>query len=70
MSRTLLLSDQIRKAVKASGMTRYRISQELGIHESTLHHFVHGGWLGQENMNALAALLGLTVTTTKAKKGR
>ena len=63
-------SDQIRQAVDACGMSRYRICKELNIAQSTFSRFMAGGWLGKENMDALADLLGLEVTRRKAKKGR
>lgn len=60
------LSDQIRRAVDASGMSRYRICKELGIAESTLSRFMAGkGGLSMENLDALADLLGLDITTGK-----
>lgn len=66
------LSDEIRAAVDASDMSRYRICKIIGISESTFSRFMAGGWLGQEYMNALADLLDLHVKTgkRKTKKGR
>lgn len=64
-SKRTKLSDQIRSAVDASGMSRYRICKELGIAQSTFSRFMSGGWLGVENMDALADLLGLNITTGK-----
>jgi transcriptional regulator with XRE-family HTH domain len=56
------LSEQIRAAVDASGMSRYRICKELGIAESTMSRFMSGqGGLSMEVLDALAALLGLTI---------
>ncbi|MCI0675726.1 MAG: helix-turn-helix domain-containing protein [Phycisphaerales bacterium] len=71
MAKHIKFSDQIRRAVDASGMSRYRVSKELGITESTTSRFMAGGWLGVENMDALADLLGLQVTvkTNPAKEG-
>jgi hypothetical protein len=64
-------SDQIRLAVDASDMSRYRICMEIGIAQSTFSRFMSGGWLGVQNMDALAELLGLNVTTRrKPAKGR
>jgi IS30 family transposase len=66
------LSDQIREAVKTvnkAGMSRYRICKLIGIAESTMSRFMSGGWLGQENMDALADLLGLSIKADKPKKG-
>ena len=64
------LSDQIRRAVDASGKSRYRISKELGVAESTMSRFMSGqGGLSMENLDALADLLDLSITTRK-RKGR
>jgi transcriptional regulator with XRE-family HTH domain len=58
------LSDQIRRAVDASGLSRYRISKELGVAESTMSRFMSGqGGLSLENLDALADLLGMDITT-------
>jgi transcriptional regulator with XRE-family HTH domain len=62
-------SDQLRRAVDASGLSRYRIAKLLGVSESLLSRFVAGKWLGQGTLDALAALLDLHVATGK-KKGR
>ena len=65
------LSQQIRQGVDASELSRYRICKEIGIAESTMSRFMSGGWLGQDNMNAVAELLDLNITIGKRKpKGR
>jgi len=38
----MTLSDQVRQAIRDSGLTCYRISQLTGIHESTLSKFLSG----------------------------
>ena len=65
------LSDQIRRAVDASGLSRYRISKELGIAESTMSRFMAGQGLSMEHLDALAELLGVDIKVTKSwyKKG-
>jgi transcriptional regulator with XRE-family HTH domain len=64
------LSDQVRRAVDASGLSRYRISKQLGVAESTMSRFMSGhGGLSMENLDALADLLDLNITTGK-RKGR
>lgn len=63
------MSEQIRDAVDASSMSRYRICKLTGISESNMSHFMSGGWLGQDNINALAKLLGMNITTRKPRKG-
>ena len=62
-------SDQLRRAVDASGRSRYRIAKLLGVSESLLSRFMAGRWLGQQTLDALAALLDLHVAAGK-KKGR
>jgi plasmid maintenance system antidote protein VapI len=63
------LSDQIRDAVNASGMSRYGIAKTLGIAESTLSRFMHGkGGLSMDFIDRLAELLGLGIVVKPAKK--
>jgi hypothetical protein len=62
------LSDQIRRAVDASGLSRYRISKALGVAESTMSRFMAGGGLSMENLDALADLLDLNVIARKPPK--
>ena len=65
-SRPAKLSDQIRQAVNASGMSRYRIAKELGIAESTLSRFMsRKGGLSMDNLDALSELLGLNLAKKK-----
>jgi transcriptional regulator with XRE-family HTH domain len=66
-------SDELRRAVDASGLSRYRICRELGIAESTLSRFmsVERG-LTMKCLDRLAALLDLHVAAGKKprRKGR
>jgi transcriptional regulator with XRE-family HTH domain len=64
----LKFSDQLRRAVAASGLSRYRISKELGVSESLLSRFMSGKWLGQGTLDALANLLDLHVAAGKPPK--
>jgi len=60
------LSEQLRQAVEDSGLSRYRISKELGIAESTMSRFMSGqGGLSMEYIDALAELLDLNITRGK-----
>ena len=60
------LSDQVRQAIQASGLSRYRISKQLGVAESTISRFMSGkGGLSMDNLDALAELLGLNVVAGK-----
>ncbi len=65
-------SDQIRRAVEESGMTRYAISKATGIDQGTLSKFVHGHvGLSMDSLDVLAETLGLEVVSRrrKPKKG-
>jgi transcriptional regulator with XRE-family HTH domain len=58
----LKLSEQIRRAVDACGLSRYRICKDLGIAESTLSRFMSGqGGLSMEYLDRLAELLDLRI---------
>jgi transcriptional regulator with XRE-family HTH domain len=62
MSRESSLSDEIRQAVDASGLSRYRIAKELGISESTMSRFMNRkGGLTLKLLDRLAELLGLHI---------
>jgi transcriptional regulator with XRE-family HTH domain len=66
------LSDEIRRAVEASGRSRYAICKELGILQSSLSRFMSGkGGLTMASLDALAELLDLHLATDKRpeKKG-
>jgi transcriptional regulator with XRE-family HTH domain len=66
----LRFSDELRRAIDASGLSRYRICRELGIAESTLSRFMSGErGLTLKCLDRLAELLDLHVVTGK-KKGR
>jgi transcriptional regulator with XRE-family HTH domain len=65
-------SDELRKAVDASGLSRYRICRELSLAESTLSRFMSGErGLTMKCLDRLAALLDLHVTvgTRPKEKG-
>ena len=63
------LSDEIREAVNASGMSRYAIAKALGIAESTMSRFMSGkGGLSMEFIDRLADLLGIHVVVRPTKK--
>ncbi len=71
--RTKLLTDQLRRAIDDSGLTRYRIAQETGIDESALAKFYNGHrGLSMEAMNALGEYLELTIIMRRKpiKKGK
>src|SRR4051812_197363 len=62
--RTDSLSDQLRRAVDESGLTRYQIAKETGIDESALAKFYNGHrGLSMKALNSLGELLQLKITS-------
>ena len=56
------LTDQLRKAIDNSGLTRYRIAKLTGVSEAALSQFYNGHrGLSMEAMNALGECLELTI---------
>jgi len=56
------LSDQIREAIKKSGMSRYRLSCESGVDQAHLSRFVHGtARLGLDALDRIGLVLGLRI---------
>ena len=72
--RTRKLTDQLRRAIDDSGLTRYQIAKETGIDESALEKFYNGHrGLSMEALNALGECLELTIIIGRKsaeKKGR
>jgi transcriptional regulator with XRE-family HTH domain len=67
--RRVKLSDQVRRAVDASGLSRYRIAKTIGVAESTMSRFMAGkGGLSLANLDTLADLLGLNVAAPRRPK--
>lgn len=56
------LTDQLRQAIDACGLTRYEIAKRTGIDESALAKFYNGHrGLSMEALNALGEYLQLTL---------
>lgn len=68
------ISQQLREAIDASGMSRYRICKQIGLDESTMSHFMAGRCgLQLSTIDRLAELLGLRIVAeerTGKTKGR
>lgn len=63
------LSDEIKDAVNASGMSRYAICKALGIAEATMSRFMNGkGGLSMDFIDRLAELLGMHIVVRPTKK--
>ncbi len=70
--RTQKLSDQLRAAIDASEMTRYRIALEAEIGHATLSRFMNRkAGLSMDSMDRLGEILGLKLGVRRpTKKGR
>lgn len=68
----LQLSEQIRRAIIASGITPYRICKDIGITQPSMTRFMSGkAWLSMPTLDRIAALLDLNIATGKdPQKGR
>jgi len=67
----LKLSDQLRRAVDESGLSRYRICAEIGLAQSILSRFMSGkGGLSLATIDRLADLLELSITTARRRSKR
>jgi ribosome-binding protein aMBF1 (putative translation factor) len=67
------LSEQLRKAIDASGMSRYEICKRIGdLSESSMSHFMAGrAGLSQANTDKIGELLDLRIVTdNKGRKGK
>ncbi len=63
------LTEQLRRAIAESGLSRYRIAKETGISESTLSQFHRGHrGLSMHAIDAIGALLDLRITTGRRSK--
>jgi transcriptional regulator with XRE-family HTH domain len=71
--RTELLTDQLRRTIDDSGLTRYQIAKATGIDESALAKFYNGHrGLSMNALNALGEFLQLTIILGRRpdKKGK
>lgn len=57
------LSDQVRQAIRTSGLTPYRIAKETGVSEPTLSRFLNGGTIRLALVDRIAELLGMRIVT-------
>lgn len=68
-ARSKNLTDQLRQAIDDSGKTRYRISKETGISESTLSKFCLGQrGLSMDALDRLGEYLGLRIVTDRVRR--
>ena len=68
------ISESLRAAITKCGKTRYQISMDTGINESTLSRFMTGGSLNTKNADILADYLGFDLVKrtkrTRSKGGK
>ena len=64
-------SEEIREAVRASGLSQYRICKESGLDKAALSRFMRGQvGLSVGNLDKLAAVLDLHIVMRGRKGGR
>lgn len=64
------ITDQLRHAIKACGMSQAELSRASGVAESQLSRFREGGELRTSNVDRLCAVLGLVLTKRPGAKAR
>jgi transcriptional regulator with XRE-family HTH domain len=64
MPKPLLISEQLRRAIQASDLTRYRIAKRTGLSQSLLSRFASGDrGLSLDAIDKIGALLGLRLVS-------
>lgn len=68
----MTVSDQLRRAIKASGRTQLELAEASGVPTSGICRFLQGGELRTGNVDRLCSALRLKLTQTpgKARKDR
>ena len=69
----MTFSDQIRRAIRDCGLTRYRLAQEAEVEQASLSRFMAGSGVTTTTLDAIAKVLRLEVTMkgpTKAVMNR
>ena len=71
MSKRQTLTAQLRLAIDAAPLSRYRICKEVGMSPATMSRFMSGkGGLSMEMLDRIAALLDLRIVTGKPKPAK
>ncbi len=63
----MMIIETIRKQIKNSGLSRYRISQDTGVDQATLTRLMQGKTITVETADILLKYFGLTITKGKKK---
>ncbi len=70
MSRRQTLADQLRSAIKSSGLSVYRIALDTGVSQPVISRFVNGNrTITVETANALAAYFDMRLTAPRLPNG-
>ena len=64
-----MILENIRKAIKKSGLSRYRIAKDTGIDQSVLFRIINNGSCSIQTADILCEYLGLALKP-KPRKGR
>jgi transcriptional regulator with XRE-family HTH domain len=66
---TECFSDQLRRAIDESGMSRYAVCKAIGVHQSTMSKFMNGkGGMSIQALDRMGELLGLHLMVKKPKR--
>jgi len=61
----------LRRAIRQSGMTPYRVSKEAGVDRAVMVRFVNGDrGITLDTASRICAVLGLELKPTRRRKGR
>ncbi len=70
MSRRQTLADQLRSAIRSSGLSVYRIALDTGVSQPVITRFVNGKrTVTLETADALAAYFNMRLTAPRLPKG-
>ena len=58
---SMTFSDQVRRAIRNCGLTRYRLAQEAGVEQASLSRFMAGSGITTTTLDAIAKVLRLSV---------
>jgi len=64
-----LISEQLREAILAADVSRYRIAKDIKVTEALLSRFINGvAGLGQESIDKIGEYLGLRLVGPQRKR--
>ena len=57
----MTISDQLRRAIDRSGLSRYQIALDADVDQASLSRFMNGADITTKTFDAIAAVLGLSL---------